>query len=139
MSKHFMSLYQQDKQGGYVLLAAVLLVGSLAVSIAVASLILGIDTSKNAIVSDANAQAEGSLISCGTAGLAQVSSSSEFVGGETLQLYNGLCSYNVNDDLVYAKTINVSSSYRGVTRKMLITIDSVDPVVVNSWQDVADF
>ncbi len=134
-----MSPLQQDKQRGYVLLTAVLLVGSLVAGIAVASLVRGIDTSKNALVSGATAQAEGNVITCGQKGLAQISSSSEFLGGETLQLYNGLCTYEVLDDPSYAKTINVSSSHKGVTRKMLITIDSVDPVVVNSWQDVADF
>ena len=62
-----------------------------------------------------------------------------FTGSGNATIIGNSCAYFVNDDGGNSRIINVTSTMKGITRKLQITTNDFNPIAIVSWQNVGDF
>ena len=120
---------------GYVLLISVIIVGAIAVSIAVSLLFLGVGDSKNAISHQWSEQSKAGVNACAEESLQQIRSNINFTGTGNLNINNGTCTYTVANTGGSTRSIVVSSTVSSINRRVTITISALNPKIVATWQE----
>lgn len=126
-------------QGGYVALIAILIVGAVSTTIALALLTNGVDSQRAALVSQRSMQARSLAIACAEEALQEMHDATAYTGTDTLTMGQGNCTYTVTNTGGAARTVVASATVGTVVRKVQVyaTIGA-SSISVTSWQEVSD-
>ncbi len=128
------------KDGGYIALISVLVVGAIGVAVATTLILLGLSSSKTSFSYEQSAKAKSLASTCAEEALEQIRSLSSFSGSGGLSLGVGACSYNVTIGGGESRIIDASGTVGNVVRKVKVLVAIINPaIVISSWQEVADF
>lgn len=140
LQEHFMEVPLLNTKDGYITLISVLVASTVAVSIAVTLLVIGVNASRTTAVLQATKYANTHAKSCIEEALSQVRNSSSFTGPGSIIMSQGSCDYNVTNTGGQSRLINATGIAQSAIRRLSITINSIIPIIgVSSWQEVADF
>lgn len=130
----------RSRNGGYVTLLSVLVVGAVGVTIATSLLLLGLGASRSSFAVEQSDQAKALANACAEEAMQQIRDSMPFTGSNDLSLGQGDCSYTVTSQGGQDRTVTATGEVGTVVRKVKIIIDQINPTIqVVSWQEVADF
>jgi len=125
-------------KNGFVTMFSVLIFGAVALVISSSVLLLGLGASKTSFIIEQSAKAKSLANLCAEASLQEIRNSTPFTGTNTINIGLDSCTYTVVDDGGENRTLNISSSAGTVVRKILITIDQINPSInIKSWQEVS--
>lgn len=125
---------------GFVALVGVLVVGSIAVTIASAVLFFGLDFSRSGFLLQESFQAQALARACVDSGLLKLHDDLFFTGVGSLSLSSGTCFYRITNLGGGNRRLQASGTVGQVVRKIEVLISAVMPkLTISSWQDVADF
>ena len=129
-----------NKNGGYITLVSVLVVGAVGVAITTSLILLGLGSSRTSFAVEQSNQAKALANACGEEALQHIRGSTPFTGSGNLTLGQGTCAYTVTSQGGQNRTVTASGTVGTITRKIKVIIDHIDPTIqVVSWQEVADF
>jgi hypothetical protein len=123
-------------QGGFMVLLAVLVVGAVALAVALSLLRGGADIQRSTLATQQAAQARQLADACAEEALAQIQSLSTFTGTATVTLGAGSCTYTVTSPGGTTRTITTSGTVNGNVRKLQLSATIGTSISVTSWQDV---
>lgn len=124
---------------GYVLLAAMLVIGAVGTTIATSLVLMGVSSLQSGGAIADSVEAKALANACAERALQEIWLSASFAGTATLPLGNGSCTYTVTNTGGENRTISVSGTRGTVTRRATITVNEVTSSVgVNSWGEVAN-
>lgn len=126
-------------QGGYVALIAILIVGAVSTTIALALLMNGVDSQRAVLVTQRSVQARNGAVACAEEALQEMHDNTTYVGTDTLTVGQASCTYTVTNTGGAARTIDVTATAGSVVRKIKIyaTIGGTN-ISITSWQEVND-
>ncbi|OGD69035.1 hypothetical protein A3I18_00680 [Candidatus Campbellbacteria bacterium RIFCSPLOWO2_02_FULL_35_11] len=125
---------------GYVALISVLVSGAVVSSIAMSVILLGIGSARNSFALEQSNQAKALANACAEQGLQQIRNLNSFTGSLNIVLGKGSCSYSVNNLGSENREILASGIVGTVTRKVRVTINTINPRInLASWEEVANF
>jgi len=131
---------QFPRNGGYVALLSVLVVGAVGIAITVSLILLGLGSSRTSFATVQSNQATYLANACAEEALQQIRNSTSFTGSNNLTLGTGTCSYTVTSQGGENHTITASGVVDTITRKVKVIINQINPTIeLVSWQEVADF
>jgi hypothetical protein len=131
---------REETKNGFISLLSVLVVGTVAMTIATSLVVLGIDVAKNNLTLYLSKQARGIADACAEEALRQIVNSNSFSGIVSLNINDGSCSYQVQNLGGQDRLITVASNAGIVNKKIRISLDQLQPQInVVSWQEIADF
>ena len=127
------------KEGGYITLLSVLVIGAVGISIAVSLLLFGLSSSRTSFALEQSNQARGIANACAEEAMQQIRNSTPFTGIGNLSLSKGTCLYTVNSQGEQNRTITSFGTVGTIIRKVKVTIGAINPQIkVISWQEVAE-
>ena len=124
---------------GFSTLLVVIIIGSIVTALIIYTTttsfwsVMGSINDKNSVQSDQLANA------CAETALEAMRENNSFTGSGNVTIGNNTCSYIVSNPGGNNRTINVTSTMSGVTRKIQITTNAFNPIVIASWQNIGDF
>jgi len=125
---------------GFILLMSVLIMAATAVSITVALLLLGTNSSRTSFARAESLRARALADACAEEALQQIHDSSLFAGTDSLILGHGSCDYTVTILTGENRTVNAIGTVGDIVRKVDISLDDINPNInITSWQEVSDF
>lgn len=147
------NLLYKKNQKGFLTLMSALIVAAIGLSISVSLLLLGLGASRTSFAIEQSYQANSLSKACAEDALQKIYDSmimpnpppdplptlTPFVGTGSLILGQGSCSYTVSNTGGNTRKITASGTVGTITRKDQILVSSVSPIVISSWQEVADF
>lgn len=130
--------FVKNKQKGFITLLSVMVLGTIAVAVAISLLVLGADAARTSLVFEQSGGARALADACAEEGLQLLRGNLSFAGNGSLALASGTCSYGVTG-AGQNHTVNASGTLGVAIQKVQIIIDKVTPAIhIASWQDVAD-
>lgn len=140
MQTHLPPLLPNGKRG-YVLLISVLITGAIAASISVALLTFGAAFAQSALVSLHADQARSLVDACVEEAFIRLQRDTAYVGGETLTITDQQCTIvAVLGSGATNREIHVEATVGRSTQRARVVVSAVDfPLVISSWERVADF
>lgn len=131
---------------GYVALMSVLIVSAVGVMIAISLLTLGISYQRSSFILEQSYSAEAIANACSNVALEKIRLDAMYMGGETINFGANYCNILSIIKNIDVYTINTEGVVGSILRKNKIVVSrSVDIdtgavfLVIDSWQDVADF
>lgn len=123
---------------GFIALVSVLVVGAIAVMVAVTFLTLGIGSSQSSFSLEQSNQAKALANACAEEALQQIRSSTPYTGTANMALGQGTCTYTVTSLGGQDRSISASGSVGQVIRKVQININKINPkIIISSWQEIS--
>ncbi|MDH4330932.1 MAG: hypothetical protein OEV93_05300 [Candidatus Moranbacteria bacterium] len=127
------------RQGGYITLLSVLVVGAIGVSVAVSLILLGLGSSRNSFSLKQSNQAKALANACAEEALEEIQNLLVYEGSDTISLGQGSCEYTVTRLAAQNRNIVATGTVGDVVRKVEINIDLVRPQInIVLWQEVND-
>lgn len=125
------------KQNGFVTMFSVLILGVVALAIASSVLLSGLGSSMTSSTIEKSGKAKSLANLCAEAALQEIRNSTPFFGVDTINIGSDYCIYTVVDNGAEDRTITGEGAVGTVARKVLITIDQINPSInVTSWQEI---
>ena len=125
-------------QNGFITMLSVLIFGVVALAIASSILLIGLGSSKIGFNIEQSGKAKSLANMCAESALQEMRNSTSFVGTNTINIGTDSCVYNVIDNGGENRTITAEGTTGTVVRKILITIDQINPSInITSWQEVS--
>ena len=142
-----MTILKDKNNKGFLVLTLVLLVCGTVLIIVTGIMLRTVSEVNQTVDSEKALIAWGTVNACGEHALGQMATTQgglpgwAYTGNEALAVGTETCYiYGVEDGMAGAKLIKASSTVSGFTKKILIEVATNTPtVIVNSWQQVADF
>jgi len=145
--------YFYKNQKGFLTLISTLIVAAIGLSISVSLLLLGLGSSRTSFLTVQSYQANSLANACAEEALQQIYDSMimpdpipdpepvlvPYTGNGSLSLGQGVCSYTVTSTGGNHRKIVASGTVGTIIRKIQATTSSVAPIIISSWQEVADF
>lgn len=119
-----------------------IIVAAVGISISVSLLLLGLGASRTALATQQSYQAQALSSACAEEALQLIhdgSTTTPYTGMGSLTLSPGACSYSVINTGGITREIDASSTISTIVRKDKVQVDSVDPISISTWREVADF
>ena len=131
--------FTESKQG-YIALTTVLILGAIGMLLVTSSLLIGTIQSQTVVSVINSFRSESYANGCAEEALKEIRLSTPYSGTDTLSFSNGSCNYSVINTGGQDRRIEASGVSSGSTKRVLITIDSINPDInISSWQEVANF
>jgi len=125
------------KQNGFVTMFSVLVLGVVALAITSSVLLSGLGSSMTGFTIEKSGKAKSLANLCAEAALQEIRNSTPFFGVNTINIGSDYCVYTVVDNGAENRTITGEGAVGTVVRKVLITIDQINPSInITSWQEV---
>lgn len=133
-----MSSLRSYREGGYIALLSVIIVGAAAMAIALTLLNTGTDAQRTNLITQQTIQARQLAHGCGEEALQVIHDNTSYTGTGSVVMSTGTCTYTVASTGASTRTIAAASTIGGVVRRVMIyvTINS-SSLSVTSWQDVS--
>jgi hypothetical protein len=128
---------QNVREGGYIALLAVLVVGAAATAIALVLLSSGADSQRSGLVEQRSKQARALSVACAEEALQQIHDNIAFSGTNPLSLGQGSCTYVVTVLTGTTRSIASTGTVGNVVKKVqaYVTLSSSN-LTITSWQEV---
>ncbi len=81
-------------------------------------------------------QSKALVNACAEVALEAIRTNTSYVGISDLILSNNICTYNITNTGGNNRLISVSGSAGNIVRKLEITTNSFNPIIISSWQEV---
>ncbi len=134
-----MKVSKNNRNQGFVTLISVIVAGAVGLSVAIALIILGIDSSKNALSLEESKKAKALVDACAEEALEKIRDSLLFAGGGGLSLESGTCGYLVTDQGGQNRLVQASGTAGTAIRKVTINLNQIRPrISIISWLEVPD-
>ena len=125
---------------GYIALVSILIISAIIMTIAISAGLLSISEADMGLEKNLASEAYYLASACAEEGLQQIRDSASFKGSGNLFFSNGSCNYNVIAQGPNNRTINSSGLSGDIIRKIVVTLDSINPSInIVSWTEVPDF
>ncbi|MBI2984050.1 MAG: hypothetical protein HYY50_00235 [Candidatus Kerfeldbacteria bacterium] len=130
-----------QRRKGMITLISILVLAAVGGAVAVSLLLLGVDATRTSSSREFSAAARALANACVETALEEIRSYTPFTtAGTNLNIGSGTCTYVVANTGGFRRTIQASGSMGSVSRKVLVTVDRINPTIrVTSWQEVGDF
>lgn len=127
--------------GGYVLLLSVLVVVVIGTAVATSLLLWSVSDAHSSRSAQQSERARILANSCAEEAISQLQHDSAYAAGTTLTIDSDSCTIDaITGSGSTNRVIDAYGTAGTVVRKVVVTVDSLGPpVVVSSWQEVADF
>ncbi|MFZ2072714.1 MAG: hypothetical protein WAV10_03495 [Minisyncoccia bacterium] len=126
------------KKGGFITMFSVLIFGSVSLAIASSVLLLGLGYSKTGFIIEQSGKAKSLANLCAEVALQEIKNSSAFVGSNNIVIDSDFCDYSVIDNGGEDRAIITNGTTGNVVRKILITINQINPSInILSWQEIS--
>jgi len=133
-------MIRKNLEQGYITLFSVLMVSAIGLTIVLSLSKLSISSTRMGIVLWQSNQAKALANACAEKAIQQVKTSPSFSGTDNLSLGGGTCTYTVADLGGQEREVEAVGVVDDSTRKVKVVISQITPeLVVQSWQEVADF
>jgi Tfp pilus assembly protein PilX len=130
----------KENSSGYVLLISVLILGAVGLASVLSLILIGVSSSRSALVTQQSAQARFLADTCIESGLEQIRESNSYTGGNTLSFGANSCIYDVANLGGNIRQINATGTVDQIVRKVKVTTSALSPkIIISSWQEVGDF
>jgi len=127
------------RQGGYITLISVLVVGAVGAAVTISLLMFGLSASRSSFAFEQSAQARGLADACAEQALLSIHDTNTCAGDGSVSFGQGSCVAVVTGDGTNC-TVNATGTVGTIVRRAKIILSSVSPVIVkSSWREVADF
>ncbi|MEK7631850.1 MAG: hypothetical protein AAB445_03220 [Patescibacteria group bacterium] len=126
------------KPKAFITLISVLILGAVGVAIALSLVLLGVGASRSAFASGQSVQAKNLANACAETALNTIRSTPAFTGTIPLTLGAGTCSATITNTGGTTRLVVASGTVGTVVRRVSITVATVAPVTLTSWQEVAN-
>jgi len=126
-----------NRQPAFISLVGVLILGAVGLSVSVFIILFALASSRNSLSLSQSTQARTLATACAESALEQIRETPAYIGTTTLTFTEGVCSYAVANTGGETRTINVTATVIGTTRRLFLTITAINPVIViGSWQEM---
>lgn len=130
-----------SSQKAYIALISIMIIGAIALSIAVSSAILAVGQGRNGLLAQNLTEAKNLANACAEKALMDLKENENYIGNQTVNLNGALCQINpVESPGGTVKIVKVSSQVNQVTKKIKISVSQINPLMTfDSWQEVDNF
>lgn len=129
-----------NNNSGFAVLIGVLIVGAFGVAVALYLILSGLYSYQNSFLREESARAKTLANACAESALNHIQLCSIINGVGSVQIDGDTCSYEIIINSEQGRTIQSSATIGSVVRKVKVVVSQISPViVVDSWQEVADF
>jgi hypothetical protein len=131
-------MVMKHKEGGYIALLAVLIIGAGAVAISLALVMSGADSQRAALSELQSRQARALAAACTQEALQVVHDNIAYIGTNSITQGAGSCTYTVTSTSTQSRTIVVTATVGSVVRKIqaYATIGT-SSISVSLWQETS--
>jgi len=125
---------------GYILLLAVLIIGSVALAISLSVVLLSTDAQRTSFAIVQSNQAKALANTCAEQALEEIRELDSYTGTSGLTLGEGTCSFSVTNLGGEVRNIEASGTVDNVTRRVEVDINQITTNInISSWQEVPNF
>ena len=125
---------------GFILLLSVLVVGTVALGIALSAVLLSTDSHRTSLAVLQSNQARALADACAEQALEAIRTDDGFTGTGNLTLGEGSCSYTVTDLGDENRNIESTATVDNITRRVEVGIDQIFTTInISAWTEVDDF
>ncbi len=125
---------------GFAVLIGVLIVGAFGVAVALYLVLSGLYSYQNSFVREQSLRAKTLANSCAESALNHVQLCSIINGAGSVQIDNDVCNYEIIINSEQGRIIQATATVGTSIRKVKLIVSQIDPlIIVDSWQEVADF
>lgn len=129
--------YKLKANDGFIALVAVLIILAIVLMVGVALSLGSVDEMKMGLQKSLSSRAYYLANLCAEQALMKLKENSSYPGNETINEENGSCTISAIEG---SWTVKVSGFSSGQVKKMKIVLSQINPeIIINSWQEVADF
>lgn len=134
-------LHKKTKKKAFVTLVSVIIVGFVALSVAVGVLLIGIGADQATSNLERAAIARGYAEACAEEALYELKLDNTYAAGAVINFTYGSCSVtSITGSGNTNRVVQVTGTVGAVVKKIEIDIAQLDPTLtLNSWQELADF
>lgn len=126
------------KQNGYIILLSVMLIGAVSVTIAVSLLAMGIGSGQSSLSLQRSKQAKAMAQSCMDEALYNIYQNNSYTGTASTTIAGLTCNFTVTNTGGSNRRVDAWSNIYGVVQKTRVELDSVSPINITSWQEMAE-
>lgn len=128
-------------QKAYIALISILIIGAVALSVAISSAILAVGQGRNGLLAQNLTEAKSLANACAEKALMDLKENENYSGNETVNLGSGQCQINQIENLGgQARMVKVSGRVNQATKKIKINISQINPTMIfTSWLEVDNF
>lgn len=131
---------ETKNNSGFAVLIGVLIVGAFGVAVALYLVLSGLYSYQNSFVREQSAQAKTLANACAESALNHIQLCSTTNGTGSVQIDGQTCSYEIIINSEQTRIVQSSATVGSAVRKVKVLVSQIYPlVVVESWQEVADF
>jgi hypothetical protein len=124
------------KRNGFITLFMVIMVGSIATGLLFMFSMDSFWSVKSGIGTKYSGQTRALTNACAEIALETIRETNNYVGTKNVALAGNACSFTVTNNGGNNRTLSVSGTIKGVTRKLEIHTSAFNPIGLASWQEV---
>lgn len=131
-----MKNFKKITNKGYSTLLIVILLGSIALTLAITLSTSSVWSVKGSIDTKNSNQVKALVNACAEVALEVMRENNSYTGTNNVTLDSNTCTYTVTNTGGTTREVVVSGTVAGIVRKLNITTSTFNPLVVSSWQEV---
>lgn len=120
---------------GFVTLLAVIVLGMIALGLAISFSFHSMQTANNARNNKYDNLTKALVNSCAEIALYRIRANNSLTGSGNVRLGNDICTYSISGG-GGVKTINISGTINNSTRRLIITTSALNPIAISTWQEI---
>lgn len=120
---------------GFSTLLIVIILGGVALTLVLTLAASSVWSMKGSVDSGISNQAKSLVNACAEVALEAMREDNSYAGTNNITLQGATCTYTVTNTGGTTRSITVSGVVRDITRKLLITTSTFNPLVIASWQE----
>jgi len=133
-------IFVKINNSGFAVLIGVLIVGAFGVAVALYLVLSGLYSYQNSFLLEQSVRAKNLANACAESALNHIQLCSIISGQGSVVIDGNTCNYEIIVNPDQSRTVQSSATVGSVVRKVKVVVSKIDPhVIVDSWQDVADF
>ena len=126
----------KQNQRGFSTLLIVILLGGVALSLTLALSTSSVWSIRGSIDSKTSNITKSLVNACAEIALEAMRENNSYTGTSNVLLNNNTCSYTVANTGGTTRSVIISGTVAGITRKINITTSSFNPITISSWLEV---
>lgn len=121
---------------GFSILLIVILLGGVSLALALTLSASSLWSIRGSVDSKISNIAKSLVNACAEIALEAMRENNSYIGAGNVALNGNTCSYTVTSTGGITRSVTVTGTVSGITRKLSVTTSSFNPLVISSWQEV---
>ncbi len=139
LDKNFKNCYI-IKEGGFIALISVLIIGAVGLVIVTSLISLGIGSSQTFFSFEQTNKAMSFADACAEESLLKIREENDFIGVGNILFDEGICFYEVEDIGGENRNIFIEGEVGIIKKRIKIVVSEINPkIIITSWQEVGDY